>query len=134
MKIHIGRAYRLLTGPWRFHVGDDMRWAAPDFDDSRWETADLTPAPGAHDSDVGLTDYVSGWSARGHKGYAGYAWYRMHVAVDAPSDTRIALLAPAYVEDVYQLFWNGTLIGGAGDFSGETPVIHSTRPQIFRLP
>ena len=134
MRIRINQATRLLTGPWHFHLGDDMRWSAPDFDDSRWETADLTPAPGAHDGDVGLTDYVAGWSARGHEGYSGYAWYRLHVAVDAPAGTRIALLAPAYVEDAYQLFWNGALIGGSGDFSDNPPVIYSTKPQIFRLP
>lgn len=134
MRIRIGRASHLLTGPWRFHLGDDVRWAAPDVTDSRWETVDLTPAPGAHDSDVGLTNYVPGWWARGHGGYSGYAWYRMHITVDVPDGTPIALLAPAYVEDAYQLFWNGTLIGESGDFSGKTPVIYSTKPQILRLP
>ncbi|HLK65734.1 MAG TPA: hypothetical protein VKU19_19985 [Bryobacteraceae bacterium] len=24
---------------WRMHVGDDPRWAAPDFDDSTWEAS-----------------------------------------------------------------------------------------------
>lgn len=134
MHIQIGRASRLLTGPWRFHLGDDMRWASPRFDASGWETVDLTPAPGAHDGDVGLTDYVPGWSARGHEGHSGYAWYRMHIAVDVPAGIRLDLLAPASVEDVYQVFWNGTLIGGSGDFSGKTPVIYSTRPQMFRVP
>jgi hypothetical protein len=134
MRVSIGQASHLLTGPWRFHLGDDTRWAAPGFNDLRWETTDLTPAPGAHDSDVGLTNYVSGWRARGQGDYAGYAWYRLHVTIDAPAGTDIALLAPAYVEDAYQLFWNGTLIGGSGDFSGSTPVIYSTRPQVFRLP
>lgn len=134
MQIPIGSASRLLTTPWRFQLGDDMRRAAPDFDDAGWESVDLTPAPGAHDADVGLTDYVTGWWARGHQGRSGYAWYRMHIRVDAPAGTAIALLAPAYVEDVYQVFWNGTLLGGTGDFSGKTPVIYSTRPQIFRLP
>jgi hypothetical protein len=134
VRIRIDRASRLLTGPWRFHPGDDMRWAAPDFEDGHWETADLTPAPGAHDSDVGLTDYVAGWQARGHEGYSGYAWYRMHIAVDAPAGAPLALLAPAYVEDAYQLFWNGKLVGESGDFSGETPVVYNTRPQIIRLP
>lgn len=132
--IQIGHASRLLTGPWRFHAGDDMRWVAPHFDDLRWETTDLTPNPGAHDSDVGLTDYVPGWWARGHQGYAGYAWYRLHVAVDAPAGASLALLAPAYVEDAYQLFWNGRLIGGSGDFSGRAPIVYSTRPQVFPLP
>ncbi|WP_426663536.1 glycoside hydrolase family 2 [Rhodanobacter aciditrophus] len=134
MRIRIGRTSHLLTGPWRFHLGDDVGWAAPGFDDARWEPADLTPAPGAHDSDVGLTNYVPGWRARGHGAYSGYAWYRLRIAVDVPAGTSVALLAPAYVEDAYQLFWNGTLLGGSGDFSGKVPVIYSTRPQVFRLP
>ncbi len=25
-----------LDGKWRFHPGDDMRWADPSFDDSAW--------------------------------------------------------------------------------------------------
>ncbi len=134
MRIRIGQASRLLTGPWRFHPGDDMRWAAPDFDDARWETVDLTPAPGAHDGDVGLTNYVPGWRARGHGDLTGYAWYRLHVAVDSPAGTPLALLAPAYVEDAYQVFWNGVLVGGSGDFSGRDPVVYSSKPRIFPLP
>jgi hypothetical protein len=134
MRVRIGKASHLLTGPWRFQLGDDMRWAAPGFDDSSWENVDLTPAPGAHDSDVGLTDYVPGWRARGHEGRSGYAWYRLHVTVDAPAGARLDLLAPAYVEDAYQVFWNGTLMGGSGDFSGKTPVVYSTRPQVLHVP
>lgn len=134
MQIQIGQASHLLTGPWRFRLGDDMRWAVPGFDASGWEAIDLTPAPGAHDGDVGLTDYVPGWWARGHECYAGYAWYRLPITLDAPAGARIALLAPADVEDAYQVFWNGTLLGGTGDFSGKTPVIYSSRPHYFQLP
>lgn len=134
MQIQVGRASHLLTGPWHFRLGDDRRWAAPGFDASTWETVDLAPDPGAHDADVGFLNYVPGWWARGHEGYTGYAWYRMHVSVDAPADASIALLAPTSVEDAYQVFWNGRLIGGAGDFSGQTPDIHSTRPQALHLP
>ena len=76
-------ASSLLDGPWRFHTGDDPRWSAPDADDSDWETMDLTAAPGSHDGDVGLPDYVGGWMAHGHPDYHGYAWYRRSVAVPA---------------------------------------------------
>src|SRR5690242_11511895 len=53
-------AATLLDGPWRFHTGDDSRWAAADADDSGWETVDMSAAPGSHDGDVGLPDYVGG--------------------------------------------------------------------------
>src|ERR1700754_4902997 len=85
--VTLGHSTASLNGPWQFHVGDDPRWSSPGFDDSSWETVDLTPAPGAHDGDVGLPGYVSGWSRRGHAGYTGYAWYRINVSVDGDTDT-----------------------------------------------
>lgn len=121
-----------LDGPWAFRTGDDVAWKAPDLDDSGWETISLAAAPDAHDSDVGLKGYVAGWRARGHDGYSGYAWYRMHVRL--PAGDRPALLASAYVEDVYQVYWNGTYIGGSGDFRHAVPVVYSTRPTLLPLP
>src|SRR5262245_56561319 len=61
-----------LDGAWRFHTGDEPRWANADTDDSDWGTIDLTAPPGSHDGDVGLPDYVGGWMAHGHRGYDGY--------------------------------------------------------------
>ncbi|HET8837709.1 MAG TPA: hypothetical protein VFM82_01795 [Flavobacteriaceae bacterium] len=58
--VRIAQALVLLSGPWRFQMGDQKKWADPNFNDSNWETFSLKPAPGAHDSDVGLTNYVSG--------------------------------------------------------------------------
>ena len=75
-------AATLLDGRWRFHVGDDPRWADARFDDADWGTIDLTARPGSKDGDVGLPDYASGWLANGHPGYTGYAWYRR--VVDVP--------------------------------------------------
>jgi hypothetical protein len=123
-----------LTGPWRFHVGDDTRWATPDFDDRDWETVDLTPEAGAHDGDVGLPGYVAGWSQRGHPGYSGFAWYRLAVTVEAAPGTALALAGPTLVDSTYQLYVDGTLAGGPGDFSGATPRAYSVRPSVFVLP
>ncbi len=39
-KIQLGESAVELTGPWRFHIGDDMAWTQPGFDDSTWETMD----------------------------------------------------------------------------------------------
>ncbi|WP_146171605.1 hypothetical protein [Luteibacter sp. OK325] len=116
--IVLGHSTVPLNGPWRFQVGDDHRWSSPDFDDSSWETVDLTPAPGAHDGDVGLPGYVPGWSRRGHAGYTGYAWYRMKVSVDSDTDTPLALAGPTLVDSTYQLYVDGKLLGGPGLFTG----------------
>jgi hypothetical protein len=133
--VTFGQSVVPLNGPWKFQTGDDPRWAEPSFDDSGWETVDLTPAPGAHDSDVGLTSYVPGWQAKAHSGYFGYAWYRIHVSVDAPPGEVLALCGPFYVDSAYQVFVNGQLLGGAGNFSGRTPVAYNMHlPRIFPLP
>ncbi|HSC31747.1 MAG TPA: hypothetical protein VLD17_08475 [Gemmatimonadaceae bacterium] len=133
VSITLGRAIVPLDGPWRFHTGDDSRWADPDFDDASWETVDLTPAAGAHDPDVGLAGYVPGWGARGHRGYAGYAWYRMRVSVAAADSAALALAGPLEVDQAYELFANGRLLGGSGNFDGAAPVVYNTRPAMFSL-
>ena len=125
-------ASMLLDGGWRFHIGDDPRWAEAGADDRGWETIDLTAAPGSHDDDVGLPDYVSGWMAHGHPGYTGYAWYRRAVNVPAgPASWDV--LGPTLVEDGYELYWNGRLLGGSGRL-GADPRVVGTRPLRFALP
>ena len=106
-------AATLLDGAWRFHTGDDPSWANANTDDSGWETIDMTAVPGSHDGDVGLPDYVVGWMAHGHPGYHGYAWYRRAVTVPA-GRASWDILGPTLVEDGYELYWNGQLLGGSG--------------------
>ncbi|MFI4880437.1 MAG: glycoside hydrolase family 2 [Steroidobacterales bacterium] len=125
-------AATLLDGSWRFHVGDDLRWANPRTDDTHWETIDMTASPGSHDGDVGLPDYVSGWMAHGHPGYHGYAWYRRAVAVPARRASW-DILGPTLVEDGYELYWNGERLGGSGRL-GPTPRVVGTPPLRFALP
>ena len=130
----LGHSTVPLNGPWRFHIGDDDRWSSPDFDDGGWETVDLTPAAGAHDGDVGLPGYVTGWSQRGHAHYTGYAWYRMKIAVDSDQGTVLALAGPTLVDSTYQLYVNGKLAGGPGVFSQTPPVVFAAKPSVFVLP
>jgi hypothetical protein len=133
--ITLGKPTLPLTGPWKFHTGDDPRWADPGFDDSSWEGMDLSAPPDANDGDVGITPYTSGWSAKGHAGYQGYAWYRIHVTVTPPAGETLALLGPWAVDSVYQVYGDGALLGGVGDFSGATPVAYSYHyPRQFALP
>jgi hypothetical protein len=125
-------AATLLNGAWRFHTGDDPRWAAASTDDSGWETLDMTAKPGSHDDDVGLPDYVGGWMAHGHPGYHGYAWYRRTVTVP-PGSASWDILGPTLVDHGYELYWNGQLLGGSGRL-GADPRLVGTRPLRFALP
>lgn len=122
----------LLEGSWRFHIGDDPRWAAADLDDRNWETMDLSAPVSSTDGDVGLPNYVSGWMAHCHPGYKGYAWYRRRVAVPA-GRRRWDILGPTAVDDGYEIYWNGQRLGGSGRL-GPPPRMVGTRPMIFELP
>ncbi|MGC2661571.1 MAG: hypothetical protein WA324_26755 [Bryobacteraceae bacterium] len=134
VSIVLGQSVIRLNSQWKFHIGDQTDWADPNFDDSSWETVNLTPAPGAHDDDVGLTGYVPGWEARGHRGYSGYAWYRLHAVVSAPTGASLSLAGPPAVDSAYQVFVNGTLLGGAGRFGHQTPTVFSIQPHLFLIP
>jgi hypothetical protein len=123
-----------LDGPWKFRLGDDQRWARPQLNDADWSQLDLTPAPGAHDPDVGLSGYVPGWAANGYKGYSGYAWYRVRVSGLPPGSDRLALVGPVLVDNAYQLFVNGALLGGIGNFARNPPTAYGIRPRIFLIP
>lgn len=132
--VRIGTAVLVLAGPWRFRTGDDPAWADPAYDDTGWESVSLAAPPGAHDADVGLTGYAPGWTALGHAGYSGYAWYRLRLRLSWPPGDTLALSGPPDVDDAYQVFVNGHLLGGIGDFSVSPPVAYSIQPRAFRFP
>ena len=70
--------------------------------------------------------------AHGHPGYHGYAWYRRAVTVPA-GRASWDILGPTLVEDGYELYWNGQLLGGSGRL-GPDPRLVGTRPSRFALP
>ena len=143
-QIWVGQSVAALKGPWRFQIGDSPvdpatqrpLWVEPGFDDSRWETMDLSPVPGIADPYNGDPRYVPGWTAKGHPGYMGWAWYRLKVPVAALDGERLALESPIYVDDGFQVFVNGELLGGFGNFDGpgKPPTVSSTAPATFLLP
>ncbi|MGH6878161.1 MAG: glycoside hydrolase [Rhizomicrobium sp.] len=133
--IKLGESTLVVNGPWRFHTGDDLRWADSGFDDSGWESVDFEAPPGATDGDVGLPGYVSGWTAQGHAGYWGYAWYRIRLEVTPPAGRTLALLGPWATDSTYQMYVNGVLVGGVGNFSGRVPTAYGYHyPMLFSLP
>jgi hypothetical protein len=132
-QVTLGHSVVPLTGPWKFHVGDDAKWADPNFDDGDWEVVDLGAKKESIDPTMGFEGFSPGWTGKGHAGYAGYAWYRMRIRVQG-ADGALALLAPTDVDDSYQLFVNGHLIGEFGRFTGSVPTIYFSRPLMFALP
>ena len=140
-EISLGQSVVPLYGPWKFTVGDSPvdpvthgpLWAEPGFDDSKWETVDLTPKEGSFDPIIGTSGYLPGWAAKGHPGYWGYAWYRIRVHLQERPGEKLALAGPADVDDVYQIFDNGELVGSFGDFTGNTPVVYYSQPMMFPL-
>jgi hypothetical protein len=140
--ITLGQSLVPLYGPWKYTVGDSPvdpithapLWAEPGFDDSKWETADLTPKNGELNRGSGLTGFVPGWTVKGHPGYWGYAWYRIRVHLETPRGEKLALAGPPVVDDVFQVFDNGGIMGSFGTFSSSEPVTYYQRPTMFLLP
>jgi len=133
MHVRLGNAAVELFGPWKFHTGDDLRWAQPDFDDSGWATMDMTPPPGTADATLGNSGYIPGWTDRGYAGYSGYAWYRLTVDVQGADDP-LAIKMPDNADDAYQVYVNGKRIGTFGRFTAHGVTAYSTLPRAFRLP
>lgn len=91
----LGRGSSPLDGEWQFHTGDDLAWASPAFDDSKWERIDVSRP----------------WGDQGHWAYAGHAWYRRQIDLSDKNAGDLAL----YVPDTscsYEVYWNGRRIGG----------------------
>jgi hypothetical protein len=141
VSITLGRAAVSLYGPWKFTTGDSPLdpktgqplWAEPAFNDSHWETVDLTPASGAQNPITGTAGYVPGWTQRGHPGYWGDAWYRIRVHTHAEPGIRFALAGPS-IDDAYQIYDNGILVGHFGVFLPHGHRVYYSEPLMFDLP
>jgi hypothetical protein len=66
----------------------------------------------------GFTNYVRGWMGRGHAGHWGYACTGSESALPGEE---LALGGPEDVDDAYQLFGDGKLVGTFGKFAGGRP-------------
>ena len=121
----------VLDGVWRFHPGDDPRWADPKTDDRGWDQIRLVSLESVRDNDVGLPGWLVGWRARGHPDLTGYGWYRRQV--ELPASGELMLLGPTMVDDGYEMFWDGKRVGGVGTL-GEGKKITGVRPFVMKVP
>ena len=136
--LQFGSSTEELMGPWKFHTGDDMAWAQPDFNDSGWERVDMTPPVGSYDPFLGTSGFVPGWTVRGHAGYSGYAWYRLRVDIQntglGSAQSGLSLKMPENLDDAYQVFVNGKHVGDFGQFTDKGVTNFFTLPRAFALP
>jgi len=134
----IGNAVLVLTGPWKFHPGDNMTWASPFFDDSGWDSQDLTPPPGSYDPVTGSSGFVPGWTAHGYPSLSGYGWYRLRVDLQTVGsgarNPQLALGMPLDFDDAYQVYVNGQKVGEFGRFNPDSVVFYNAQPRSFALP
>ncbi len=101
-----------LSGEWRFRIGDHKEYADPLLNDRLWE-AIQTP---------------SRWEDAGFPGYDGYAWYRKRVTIPISWQGRNIVLNLGRIDDVDQVFLNGSYIAGSGLF----PPIFRTAVELRR--
>ena len=95
----IGNPVVELTGPWRFHPGDDQAWAGTDYDDSGCSSMDLTPPADSFDPTTGSTGFLLGWTAKRYPKLTGYAWYRLRVDVRSGSGDAVPPLGGTADDD-----------------------------------
>lgn len=97
-----------LEGRWKFNIGDQLKWAEPDYDDRNWATI---PVPAM-------------WENEGFHGYDGFAWYRkMFNGSYLPQDAPLFLFL-GYIDDADEVYINGNLVGISGSFPPKFSTAH----------
>jgi phosphoserine phosphatase RsbU/P len=104
-----------LAGNWRFHTGDDVRWAQPDFDDSEWQVVS-TKKP---------------WSEQGIDHVQGFFWYRLRIGL--PANHQRLNLFFNYSGLTYEVYANGQSIGRYGTFPPNEKAFRGL-PRQFAIP
>lgn len=89
-----------LRREWRFEIGDNLEFADPELNDSKWISIKV---PGA-------------WENEGFPGFDGYGWYRISFTVPNHLKHRCLFLKLGQIDDVDRTYINGHFLGGHGDF------------------
>ncbi|MCO6358103.1 beta galactosidase jelly roll domain-containing protein [Roseivirga pacifica] len=106
-----------LRGYWKFSIGDRSEWASTNYDDSEWEEI-----------------YVPRrWEREGFHGYDGYAWYRTTFKGSQLEKGKVHYLSLGYIDDVDEVFINGTKIGFSGGFPPDYYTAWNAK-RLYRIP
>jgi hypothetical protein len=107
-----------LQSAWRFQPGDDMRRKEYSFDDSGWSEI-FVPAK---------------WEDQGYRDYDGYAWYRKSFKFQTNNNNEKMVLIMGKIDDIDQVYINGTFVGSTGEFpaDGESEASTGQEYDAFR--
>jgi alpha-galactosidase len=88
-----------ISKGWKFKTGDDLKRAAPKFDDKDWKSIESNRS----------------WEFQGYNAYDGYAWYRCKVVIPSSMKQNSFLkdslkLLLGIIDDHDQVFLNGEMI------------------------
>ena len=118
----LGKGTAALDGPWQFHLGDNPAWALP-------QTPDATGQNGWEQLSADKP-----WGAQGHRSYTGYGWYRKHLSLStAPGASPELYLLVRRIDDAYEVYWNGRLVGHTGIMPPHSSHPFAPPPQIVHL-
>ncbi|MFN3237509.1 MAG: hypothetical protein ACE37D_10660 [Pseudomonadales bacterium] len=102
-----------LNGSWKFHPGDDLAWAQPDFDDGNWQAL---PLPGT-------------WEDASD---ANSAWYRRTINISQFPRQDLGLQIGA-IRNAYEVYVDGERLGAVGKLPPD-PEINYDLLRVYRVP
>ena len=115
------RSVLQLDQDWKFAVSDNPSYAAPDFNDSNWQTVNLSQPP----------------SAQGIDSYSGYAWYRLRISPQQLAalgqGSRPMLLVQGKSVAQFAVYLNGLEMGRTRGMT-ESPSAYASEPLPAYLP
>ena len=90
-----------LRGEWKFNVEDSLIWKDSAYSDSDWQSITV---PGI-------------WEDQGFADYDGFAWYRKSFDLPPELKSEKLVLLMGKIDDIDQVYLNGTMVGSTGDFN-----------------
>jgi len=112
----------VLTGKWKFRLGDNKQWKSVNFEDESWKEINVP----------------SEWENEGFEDYDGYAWYRKEFKLPSNLKNEELYLSLGKIDDYDYVYLNGELIGSVfhldkdGDYKRKGYEYNARR--IYKIP
>jgi cephalosporin-C deacetylase len=122
LSVTFSNAQNLLKFEWKFQTGDDLEWAKPGYDDSKWA----------------LINAGTNWESQGYSNYDGFAWYRQSITIPSKLKKEAQangglILNLGTIDDADYTYWNGERIGKNGEMPPNYLGAYD-KPRIYTIP